>query len=490
MNPASGMRTQSGPSEQAWADAAADHVRFSGRGEACAFPQTVRSARYPAALLFGLGGGVALLFRIGAAGGDYIGAAIIMGALLIAAAAARHALRAQAEVDALRQRLLDEQSYHAFVDAAVEGFFRTTRDGRYLIVNPALARIYGYDTPEQLTAELTDIGQSLYVDPARRAGFEETMAAHGMVRDFISRIRRRDGTLIWIAENARMVKDEDDQFLFYEGTVEDITARRDSEDATRRALAETQEAARAKAAFLAAMSHELKTPLNAVIGFSDLMRQELFGPVGEERYRSYIVDIHENGKRLLAMINDILDLSRIESRLIDLDEDIVFLPDLLRDAVAHMEGEHKNRASITMHFADDLARLRGDSRRLRQIAMHLLSNAVKFTPPTGRIHVEARNAADGGIHFAVRDTGIGMEPDRIAHALEPFKQLDSRLARRFEGVGLGLPLASALVGLHGARLAIASTAGKGTCVAIHFPPERRVGNAEAQGVDSLLLGRE
>jgi PAS domain S-box-containing protein len=483
MSPASGIRTQCDGPHQAWADAVADHARPSGRTEAGIFPEGFKARHFLAALVLGAGLGAALMPRMGAmAGGDYIGAAIILGALLIAAMAARHSLHVQAEAEMLRQRLLDEKSYHVFVDAAIEGFFRTTREGRYLIVNPALARVYGYDTPEQLTAELTDIGQSLYIDPTRRAAFEACMAADGMVRDFISQIRRRDGALIWIAENARMVKDEDDQFLFYEGTVEDITARRESEEATRRALLETQEAARAKAAFLAAMSHELKTPLNAVIGFSDLMRQELFGPVGEERYRGYIVDIHDNGRRLLAMINDILDLSRIESRMLELEEETVFLPDLLEETVALAVQGRGASAPLTTKFARGLTLLKADSRRLRQIVAHLLSNAMKFTPPAGRIVLEAWNAPDGGVVISVEDSGIGMEPDRISHALEPFKQLDGRLARQFGGVGLGLPLANALAGLHGARLAVDSTAGKGTRVAIHFPPERSMAaNAGALG---------
>ena len=270
-------------------------------------------------------------FAIGAAllplaANQIMGGAAILGALLIAAASALRATRAENQVDELQLKLLDERSYHAFVDGAVEGFFRTTRDGRYLIANPALARIYGYDTVEQLKSELTTSPASLYVDPDRRNAFHVLMTSQHVVRDFVSQIRRRDGTLIWIAEDARTVTDDDGQFLFYEGTVEDITEKRQSEEATRQALRETQEAARQKGAFLAAMSHELKTPLNAVIGFSDLMRQELFGPIENERYRSYVGDVHENGLRLLAMINSILDFSRIEGGLLDLDESILWWP--------------------------------------------------------------------------------------------------------------------------------------------------------------------
>jgi len=405
-------------------------------------------------------------------GHELTGAVIAFGAISIAAFAARHALARKNQIEALEQRLRDEISYHAFVDEAIEGFFRTTREGRYLIVNGALARIYGYDSPEQLRTEMTDIGQSLYVDPNRRMDFQRLIAEKARVKDFVSQIRQRDGTLIWISENARKVTDEDGQFLFYEGTVQDITVQRESEEAIRRALGETQEAALAKAAFLAAMSHELKTPLNAVIGFSDLMRQELFGPVGEPRYRAYIVDIHDNGRRLLGMINDILDLSRIESRLLDLEDDMVNIEDSITAACNTIAEDKPEAAPIHIEIAAQLPLLKADPRRLHQIFMHLLSNAVKFNSPEGRVMTRAFATPEGGLAIAISDTGIGMAPDRIAHALEPFKQLDGRVARRFEGVGLGLPLAKALVRLHEGSLTIESAPGVGTTVTVCFPPER------------------
>jgi PAS domain S-box-containing protein len=413
------------------------------------------------------------------AGGELTGAIISFGAICIAAAAARQALDRKTQIEGLEQQLLDETRYHAFVDAAAEGFFRTTREGRYVIANPALARIYGYESPEHLCAELTDIGQTLYVDANRRAEFQRLIAANARVKDFVSQIRQRDGTLIWISENARTVRDEDDQFLFYEGTVEDITSQRESEEATRRALVETQEAVRAKAAFLAAMSHELKTPLNAVIGFSDLMRQELFGPVNEPRYRGYIADIHDNGRRLLGMINDILDLSRIESHLLDLDDDLVCVQEAVRVAYATIVEGKSDAAPIAFDLPAHVPFLKGDPRRLHQILAHLLSNAVKFTPPKGQITVRVYLTKGAEIAIMIRDTGIGMEPGRIAHALEPFKQLDSSLSRRFEGVGLGLPLANALVRLHGGTLTIESVPGEGTIVTICFPPERSVETVRA-----------
>jgi len=403
-------------------------------------------------------------------GGNIPAAFLAVGALCIAVATARRASRAELHAAALEEQLLDEHSYQVFIDNAIEGFFRTTRNGDYLKVNPALARIYGYETPEQLAGELT--AKSLYVEPSRREEFHERMRKQGVVSDFISEIRRRDGTTIWIVENARTVRDEEGQFLFYEGTVEDITVQLKTEETLRRALAESQEAARAKVAFLSAMSHELKTPLNAVIGFSDLILHETFGPIGEPRYRSYIGDIHDNGRRLLAMINDVLDLTRVEGKLIELEEETVALADAVSASADSLRESHKDAAEIDIEAPQNLPYLRGDAKRVRQVLTHILSNAIKFTPADGKISVRCWLEDTGELAVCVRDTGIGMAEDRIAQALEPFKQLDNRLARRFEGVGIGLPLAQALVKLHGGVLTIDSAQGSGTAVTITFPPER------------------
>jgi signal transduction histidine kinase len=300
------------------------------------------------------------------------------------------------------------------------------------------------------------------------------MRREEMVHNFDSRIRRRDGSVIWISENARAVRDPDGLFLYYEGTVEDITADVEAEETIRRALQEAQEAARSKAAFLAAMSHELKTPLNAVIGFSELMLHEVFGPVEEPRYRSYLGDIHENGRRLLTMINEILDLTRVQGGLLTLDESTVALNEVIDDVWNSLIEANTKAPYLQRDFAANLPLLRADPKRIRQVLSHILSNAMKFTPPTGHVRVSARVNEFDGLDIVIADTGIGMEPERIPAALEPFKQLDGRLARRFEGVGLGLPLALALVRLHGGELRVESALGKGTTVSIDFPRERVV----------------
>src|SRR5688572_7721111 len=180
-------------------------------------------------------------------------AALILAAGSLYVAVFAHQ-RERAVTAELRRQMRDQESYRRFIDGAIEGFFRTTREGRYVEANGALARIYGYQSPAQLVAEVGDIAASLYVDPARRSDFLRILDRDGQVHDFISEIRRRDGSRIWIAENARAMQDGEGTFLYFEGTVEDITLQRQSEDAMRYALTQAEKAARAKASFLAAMS--------------------------------------------------------------------------------------------------------------------------------------------------------------------------------------------------------------------------------------------
>ena len=361
-----------------------------------------------------------------------------------------------------------ERTHRAFFDHAIEGIFRTTADGRYLDANPALARIYGYESPAALIAGLTNIAGQLYIDPNRRSEFQAIMGTRDEVADFVSQIRRRDGSTIWISENARAVRDWAGRLVFYEGTVEDVTARIETEEALRAALAEAEEASRAKTAFLAAMSHELKTPLNSVLGFSEILMSEMLGPIGRPAYREYAENIHGSGKRLLAVINNILDVTRLQGGAITLDMRAVSIEELAREAIAAARAEHGSEREIALEIPA-MPKLHVDWARLRQVLSNLLSNAFKFTPEGGPISLAARMSADGGLVIAVTDAGIGMEPDQIEAALQPFHQIDCSLARRFEGTGLGLPIAKSLVELHGGRLAIESATGEGTIVTIMLP---------------------
>ena len=365
-----------------------------------------------------------------------------------------------------------EASYRAFFDHAVEGIFRTTPDGHYLAVNQALADIYGYPTPAELISGLTDISAQLYVDPSRRAEFRAQMQAHDVVANFVSEIHHSSGRRIWISENARAVRDWAGDLLCYEGTVEDVTDKIEAERALRTALRQAETANKVKAAFLAAMSHELKTPLNAVLGFSEIIRDELLGPVGQPAYRDYAGDIHKSGGRLLAVINDVLDVTKLESGSVVLDERPESPLDIVEQALKLARKATGDDREVACLMPDRLPTLSVDSRRLAQALGNVLSNALKFTPPGGEVSLSLAILCDGRASFMIRDTGIGMAAETIAAALEPFRQLDGSLARRFEGAGLGLSIAKALTELHAGALDIASEIGSGTSVTLTLPAAR------------------
>jgi two-component system, cell cycle sensor histidine kinase PleC len=238
-----------------------------------------------------------------------------------------------------------------------------------------------------------------------------------------------------------------------------------------------EESSRVKSQFMANMSHELRTPLNAIIGFSEVIRDALVGPVAA-RYKDYARDIHSSGRHLLGLINDVLDLSKIELGRLELHEEPVVLAKLVSDCERFVaERVRASSLELAIDLPSDLPMLRADELRLKQVVLNLLSNAVKFTPVGGRITLRAATTPESGIVLAVADTGIGMKAEEIPIALEPFRQIDSALNRRYEGTGLGLPLARTLVELHGGTLAISSAPGQGTTVTVTLPAERVIRKA-------------
>jgi signal transduction histidine kinase len=234
----------------------------------------------------------------------------------------------------------------------------------------------------------------------------------------------------------------------------------------------------AKSRFIATMSHELRTPLNSILGFSEIIQQQTMGPVGDKRYIDYAAHIHSSGTHLLSLIGDVLDISKIEAGKMELHKELLDVAELCDTALRHAATRERYAAdTVTKEFGEDLPPVNADQRAVLQMVINLLSNALKFTPPNGRIVLSARLRDDGGVSIEVADSGIGMDPNDIPKALSVYSQVDDGKARRHDGTGLGLPIVKALIELHGGALAMTSEKGKGTTVRLDFPPADKAAKA-------------
>lgn len=376
---------------------------------------------------------------------------------------------------ALRQA---EERYRSLFDNAVTGIFISSLDGRMINANAALARINGYDTPEELVRCVNDIAGEWYVDPQRRSIFVELMERDGMVRNFESEIyRHKTRERIWISENARLIRDSAGQPLHYEGSVEDISERKGFERQLLVARRDAESSNRAKSEFLANMSHELRTPLNAIMGFSELIDMKTRAPAGlgadVEQINEYARDIYTSAGILVTLINEILDFAKLESGKSELDENRVDVGDLIAQCAPMVFARARQSGIVlTLPTAGDLPVIRGDRRRLLQILVNLLTNAVKFTPAGGTVSVAAEIAGSGECVITVADTGIGIPEADLLRVFEPFVQSNRSSHQKGEGTGLGLAICRNLIELHQGRITIDSMVGKGTQVRVFLPPVR------------------
>jgi PAS domain S-box-containing protein len=370
-------------------------------------------------------------------------------------AAARHHRRALAAA---------ERDYHSIFENAVDGIYRSSLDGRQLRANPALVRLNGYESEEEMLRSVNDIATEWYVEPGRRAEFRALLDADDKVEGFVSEIyRHKTRERIWVSENARLVRDAAGRPLFYEGTVRDITALRQAEESLIAATAQAEAANQSKSEFLATVSHEIRTPMNAVLGMIGLLLDGELSP--EQRRRAQTV--RESGESLLTLINDILDFSKLEAGRLSLEQ-LDFAPAALVESALSLFGPRAAAKGIALvgKVPPDLpAYLKGDPGRIRQILFNLLANAVKFTHQGEiAIAIAHRPLAEHAVELRleVADTGIGIPAEAQPGLFARFTQADSSTSRRYGGTGLGLAICKQLAELMQGRIGFASEPGRGS----------------------------
>jgi len=380
-----------------------------------------------------------------------------------------------------------EATYQSIVEHAIEGIFQTTPDGRYLLANPALAEIYGYGSVEELKGSVKEIARQLYVDPERRTEFIRQMNEKASVWGFESPIYRKDGTVIWISENVRVIKDEWHNVLYYEGTVEDITERKRAEEELLRAKTAAEEANRSKSQFLANMSHELRTPLNAIIGYSELLREEA-EDTGQQNFVGDLKKIEKAGKHLLELINGVLDIAKIEAGKMEIHAESFDVATMIHDVGATVTPVVEKKGNrFEIKCPKELGIMHTDMTKVRQSLFNLLGNAGKFTE-NGIVRLEAERRTESGldwIYFRVHDTGVGMTPEQTAKVFEAFTQADASTTRKFGGTGLGLAITREFSRMLGGETLVESVLGRGSVFTMRLPAEISEKGLETQAPSEI-----
>ncbi|HEY6359383.1 MAG TPA: response regulator, partial [Vicinamibacterales bacterium] len=368
-----------------------------------------------------------------------------------------------------------EERYRQLFDRSLPGVYESTSDGRILNCNEPFARILGYPSREVC---MQSRAGGHYVDPTAREAFLTRLRQEKSLADFENRLRTLEGRPLWVLESAFLVEGRLGEPDRIEGTIIDITQRKEAEEALQKAMEAAEAANRAKSEFLANMSHEIRTPMNGIVGMSELA----LGTDLTNEQREYIEMVALSADSLLSLINDILDFSKIEARRLELDMADFDLSQLVDDIMRALAPRaHQKGLELAYHVdADVPPTLRGDPMRLRQIVLNLVTNGIKFTEKGEVVLHVTRERLEGAqttLHFSVRDTGIGIAPEKRAHIFETFTQADASTTRKYGGTGLGLAIASQLTGLMNGRIWVESQLGTGSEFHVTLPFEVRP-NAE------------
>lgn len=360
------------------------------------------------------------------------------------------------------------REYRQLVNSLDDVVFRFDNHGRWTYLSPAWERRLGWSAAEGIgcaAARFVHADDRRHVFQSWRHVLDGRIQAHRCE----VRLRHASGDYRWMLVSARGFRDDADKLRGGTGTLTDITLAKTAEAELISARAAAEAANKAKSEFLSTMSHELRTPLNAVIGLSESLL-EAGAPFDPERTRRYLDIIHGSGRQLLAQINDILDLARIEAGRITLNPEPFDVRALCSGAIDGLQRDIRTKKiRIEPSWPKAPVVVRADERLLRQVMHNLVSNAVKFTASGGSVGVRLELPATGGLRLAVADTGIGIAPEKLASLFKPFSQIDASLTRQFGGTGLGLVLVDRIVRLHGGTVAVQSVPGKGSTFTIDLP---------------------
>jgi PAS domain S-box-containing protein len=363
----------------------------------------------------------------------------------------------------------EARELRSILDTATDGVVLLDREGRVISINRSAEMLFGYQSRE--LSGLPFAG--LFAPESQRIAFDcldrvNRSGAAGVLdegREVIGRGRER--ATIPLFMTVGQVSGGTDKLV---AVFRNLAAWKKAEENLLSAKQQAERASSAKSDFLAKISHEIRTPLNAIIGFSEVMMEERFGPVGNERYKQYLKDIHTSGEHLISLLNDLLDLSKIEAGKLDLNFAALDLNELTQQCVALMQPQaNRGRIIIRTALSSALPTVLADARSVRQIALNLLSNSIKFTGAGGQVIVSTALNDSGEVVLRVRDTGAGMSEKEIAIALEPFRQLATSVRFGSGGTGLGLPLTKALAEANRATFSIKSTVNAGTLIEVAFP---------------------
>lgn len=352
--------------------------------------------------------------------------------------------------EAVHGRAVAERRYAEIVERSVQGFYQTSIDGDLLAANDALAQLLGYESPAAMLAEPKGLARRLNVDPARRAALIRQMREQGFVSGYESALRRRDGRIIWVEQSARFVRNDQGEPLYLEGFLEDITARKEAEQL--------------KADFVSFVTHQLRTPLSGIRWMLELARESNPSP----ELASYLRDAHESAQRLIGLVNDLLDIARLESGRFILSPSEVDLQALTAAIVAELSPLAEEKQQRVDFTGGILPRVFVDAVLMRQAVMNLISNAIKYTPAGGSIAIETRLEGDQ-VTCAVRDTGIGVPKAAQKRLFEKFFRAENALTIDTEGTGLGLYLVRLIAERSGGSVSCESIEREGSTFTLKLP---------------------